>query len=106
MADFDFYVNTYLGTQIQEKAFPTLAARAAGILESYQRRFRVEGGQQAQAMAVCAMAECLQEHQRRSCHESASVGNVSVRYQAPKEKLEKQLYRAASTFLDIYRGVC
>ena len=106
MLGYDFYVNTYLGTTIQEKAFPSLAAKAAGILNSYERRFRVTGGEQAKAMAICAMAERLQEHDRRSRHESASVGSVSVRYRSPAPNLEKQLYQAAATYLDIYRGVC
>ena len=105
MADYGFYINTYLGDQIQEKAFPSLAAQAAGILDGFQRRYQVTGGENARSMAICAMAERLQEHHRRCRHAAASVGNVSVRYETPKEPLERQLYRAAATYLDIYRGV-
>lgn len=105
MANYGFYRNTYLGDQIPEKAFASLAAQAAGILAGYERHYLVSGGEDARNMAVCAMADCLLDHQRRSRHSAASVGNVSVRYEAPKQPLERQLYRAASTYLDIYRGV-
>lgn len=105
MVEYGFYVNTYLGEKIPEKAFASLAAQAAGVLGGYERHYQVSGGEDAKAMAICAMAECLQEHHRRCRHTAASVGNVSVRYETPKEPLERQLYRAASTYLDIYRGV-
>ena len=105
MVEYGFYVNTYLGEKIPEKAFASLAAQAAGVLGSYERRYQVSGGEDAKAMAVCAMAERLQEHHRLCRHTAASVGNVSVRYEVPKESLERQLYRAAATYLDIYRGV-
>ena len=105
MADYGFYVGTYLGDRIQEKAFPQLAAQAAGVLESYDRHYRVTGGEDARKMAICAMAECLQEHHRYCRHTAASVGNVSVRYEMPRESLERRLYKAASVYLDIYRGV-
>lgn len=105
MADFDFYVNTYLGDRIQEKAFPALAKRAESILQSFEGKYQVTGGEESRKMAICAMAECIQEHDRRSRHSAASVGSVSVRYEKPRESLERQLYRAAGIYLDIYRGV-
>ena len=105
MVDYDFYRNTYLGQQISEKAFESLAVEAAGVLSSYERRYQVGGGQVERKMAICAMAERLQEYRQQSRHAAASVGNVSVRYEMPKQSLEKQLYLAALTYLDIYRGV-
>lgn len=105
MADYGFYVSTYLGQQIPENAFSQLAAQAAGVLGSYERKYRVTGGEDARRMAICAMAECLQDHHRRCRHTAASVGSVSVRYDAPREPLERRLYKAAATYLDIYRGV-
>ena len=104
MVDYHFYTDRFLGERISEKAFPTLAAQAAGVLESYERRYQLSGGEESRAMAICAMAECLYDHNRHR-HESASVGSVSVRYQVPKTSLERRLYQAAGTYLDIYRGV-
>ena len=42
MVDYDFYINTYLGSAIDEKNFPAAAARAAAVLEGYQRHCRVQ----------------------------------------------------------------
>ena len=105
MPDFDFYGNTYLGERIQERAFPQLATRAAGVLGSYARSFRVTGSDTERKMAICAMAEVLQDHDRRCRHSTASVGNVSVRYEKPRQSLQTLLYQAASTYLQFYRGV-
>ena len=106
MADFDFYRNQYLGEAITEKAFPNLAQQAAATLESYERKYILSNGDEAsRKMAICAMAEVLQDHHRRTRHTAASVGSVSVHYPAPKETLERRLWKAANVYLDFYRGV-
>ena len=106
MADFDFYRNQYLGEAITEGAFPNLAQQAEVVLKSYERRYVVANSDEvSRKMALCAMAEVLQEHHRRCRHTAASVGSVRVQYAAPRESLECRLYRAASTYLDFYRGV-
>lgn len=105
MPDYDFYVNTYLGTGLSEQVFPQLAAKAASILGSYERHFRVTGSEGERKMAICAMAETLQDHDRRSRHAAASLGKASVRYEKPRQSLERALYRAAAIYLDFYRGV-
>lgn len=105
MADYDFYVNVYLGSQIPEKAFPTLAAQAAGTLAEYDRKYRVSGAETSRNMAICAMAEVLREQEKYSRHSSASLGSARVQYVQPRESLGRRLYRAANIYLDIYRGV-
>ena len=101
MPDFTFYREVYLGTAIEENAFPRLAARAQEYLQRLKRAYRVEGGEQAQAMAVCAMAECLL-NRRKPGVRAATVGGVSVQY--AEDSPELALYRAAGVYLDIYRG--
>jgi len=106
MADYDFYRNVYLGTAITEKQFPALAAQAASVLESYGRKYIVEeAGENSRKMAVCAMAEVLQNHHRVSRFTNAAVGSVSVRYEKDNVPLDRRLYQAAQVYLDIYRGV-
>ena len=102
MPDFGFYRDAYLGSAIEEKAFPRLAARAAEYLQRLKMTYRVEGGEQAQAMAVCAMAEVLHAGKKPGIR-AASVGGVSVQY--GEDCRERELYRAAAVYLDIYRGV-
>ena len=109
MVDYDFYLNGYLGSAISEAAFPEAAAEAARILEHLKCTYRVDGGEQAQKLAICAMAEVLYSHaKRRGGISSARVGAVSVHYgsiNAGDKVLSRQLYRGAATHLDIYRGV-
>lgn len=105
MVGFDFYVNTYLGSRIPEKAFPAYAQQAKGYLDRLCRLCRVEGGEESRAMALCAMAETLyQERGRGSNLVSAAVGEVSVRYGGDNRTLLGRLYEQAGIYLDIYRG--
>lgn len=110
MVDYDFYVNSYLGTAIPEKAFPGAEAQAAAVLERFRRVYQVkDSGEEARKMAVCAMAETVYANaRRRSGVTSASVGSVAVRYengQSPDKALWQELYQRACVYLDIYRGV-
>lgn len=107
MVDYDFYINTYLGSAIDEKNFPAAAARAAAVLEGYERRCRVRSpGPDSRKMAVCAMAEVLFQYGIGRLVESASIGSVSVRYNSRGgRELERALVQKAGIYLDILRGV-
>ena len=105
MVDFAFYRDAYLGSKIPENRFPQLLLRAQAFLEQLKRCYRVQGGEQAQSMALCAMAECLCDQKGQGVR-AATVGGVSVRYAEDQEKLlRRSLYQAAEVYLDIYRGV-
>ncbi|MBQ7340908.1 MAG: hypothetical protein IJW41_01905 [Oscillospiraceae bacterium] len=107
MVEYDFYVNSYLGSAIPEKAFPGMAKRAQDTLERYERLYKVvSSGEDARSMAICAMAEALYEAQRRQGLRSANVGSVTVHYEDGSAKsLNRELYQRACIYLDIYRGV-
>ena len=102
MADHDFYVNTYLGTRIPEKAWDSYARQAQACLDRLCRLCRVEGGEDAKAMALCAMADVLYRERGRENVVSSTAGEVSVRYGG--RTLLGQLYEQAGIYLDIYRG--
>lgn len=105
MANYEFYVNCYLGSAIPEKAFSGVAAQAQRFLDKLKRVYRVKSsGQQAENMAVCAMAETLWDR-RNETMASASVDSVSLHYATGKESLYLELYKKASIYVDIYRGV-
>lgn len=102
MTDYGFYVNTYLGSAIPEKAFSGVAGRAREALEGLKRRYRVHiPGDTSEKMAICAIADAIYSH--RPGLTAATVGSVSVRYNAGD--LQKQILAAARIYLDIYRGV-
>lgn len=105
MADYEYYVNCYLGNLIPEQAFSALAMRAKAYLDKLSRTFLVSGGEDERAMAVCAMAEELYRNDSRKGVASASIGGVRVQYRENAQTQESsRLYRAAAIYLDIYRG--
>ena len=107
MADYEYYVNCYLGTEIPEKAFSRLAKRAGAYLDKMKRTWLVEGGADATAMAICAMAETLQRADKCKGIAGASLGGVSVQYEPlTKAQLMRELYDQAAIYLDIFRGRC
>ena len=105
MVDYEFYVNCYMGSAIPEKAFSGLAAQAEQVLRRFQQAYRVESsGQNAENMAVCAMAESLWQNRNKGLA-SASIGSVSVQYETDPKALRRELFDKACIYLDIYRGV-
>ena len=102
--DYAFYVDTYLGSVVPEKAFDRLAARAQEQLAAFQRDFKVTGGEDARRFALCAMAEVLYAGLHRGEVRSANIGGVQVSYEN-KKPLQKRLLNAAGTYLEIYRGI-
>ena len=117
MVEYKFYAETYLGSSISDKDWSLFEARAAEQLNRYKRIYTVEAPvENAEAMAVCAMADALayfsEAQSGTGAVSSASIGSVSVSYGntanvvdlSPKGQA-KELYRCASQHLDIYRGV-
>lgn len=105
MVKYEFYVNQYLGSYIPEKAFSGVASQAEQMLVRFKQAYRVESsGQQAESMAICAMAETLWQNRNKGVT-SANIGSVSVRYETDRNALRRALYDKACIYLDIYRGV-
>lgn len=118
MVDYAFYNNNYRGNSILETDFPVFATRAQEQMDKYKRIYTVTApGEDSEAMAVCAMADTLAyftaaQNGAGGVVSSASIGSVSVSYGgaaaavdlSPKGQ-EKELYRCACQYLDIYRGV-
>lgn len=118
MVGYEFYAVMYRGGSISAQDWPGYEARAAAQLARYKRIYTVTApGEDAESMAVCAMAEALYSFDLIANGEggpvqSASIGSVSTSYGnvggaidiSPKGQA-KELYRCASLYLDIYRGV-
>lgn len=117
MVDYSVYTNTYRGSSIPEAEWPPFEKRAAEQLARYKRIYTVtvpcEG---AEDMAICAMADALAyyaavQNGTGGAVASASIGSVSVSYAgasavdfSPKAQA-RELYRCASQYLEICRGV-
>lgn len=119
MVTYEFYKSAYHGGSISDQDWPTFEARAAAQLARYKRIYTVtapEGEPDAEKMAICAMADALAYFvaaQNGGLVSSASIGSVSVSYadasggavDLSAKGQAKELYRCASQYLDIYRGV-
>ena len=112
---YGFYLETYGGSALSQAEFAEVSKRAQEQLALYERSFRVTGDAVAKKMAVCAMAEAIAYFQNAQNGEGglryAKVGTVSVSgkgiYSAvdiSPQAQEKELYRTACRYLDIYRG--
>jgi hypothetical protein len=116
MVNYCFYMHNYKGVSIDLMEWPTYEARAAAQLAQYKRIYTVTApDENAEAMAVCAMADALAyftaAQNGTGAVASASIGSVSVSYGSPSavdlspKGQARELYRCASQYLDIYRGV-
>lgn len=117
MVNYDFYANTYMGVSIDILEWPTFEAKAAAQLAYYKRIYTVTApDENAEAMAVCAMADALAYfaavQNGTNTVTSASIGSVSVTYGGASGSVDmtpkgqsRELYRCASQYLDICRGV-
>lgn len=119
MAGWDFYLNAYHGSAIPPGEWPQYRARAAAQVERYKRVYTVAApAPDSEDMAICAMAEALYSFDLLTSGEggpvqSASIGSVSASYGAAMTQAvdlsprgqARELYRCASLYLDIYRGV-
>lgn len=121
MVEFEFYKDTYMGGSISLVDWPTYEARAFAELARYKRIYTVtipDGVENAESMAICAMAEQLHgidliANGEGGAGQSTSIGSVSTSYgSAGAQAIDvtpagqaKALYRCASLYLDIYRGV-
>ena len=117
MVDYGFYTDTYKGASIQPLDWDLFEKQAASQLDKYKRIYTVTAPEEhSEAMAVCAMADALAyftaaQNGTAGAVNSASIGSVSVSYGSasgvdlsPKGQ-ERELYRCACQYLDIYRGV-
>lgn len=117
MVDFQFYQETYRGTSLSSEELQIFGKRASEQLARYKRIYTVTApDENAEAMAVCAMADalayfCAAQNGSGGSVASASIGSVSVSYGSgqavdcsPKAQ-ERELMRCAKLYLDIYRGV-
>lgn len=111
------YRGASLDGQIPDTEWEYFSSQAIAKLEHYKRIYTVISPDElAEKMAVCAMADALfyfANAQNGTANlASASIGSVSVNYNAQKDvdlspkAQERELYRCASQYLEIYRGVC
>ena len=121
MVNHEFYKSRYRGNSIPEREWPVFEAKAAARLARYKRIYTVtvpEGEPDAESMAVCAMADALAyftavQNGAGGPVASASIGSVSVSYAGASggavdlsaKGQERELYRCATLYLEIYRGV-
>lgn len=119
--DYAYYTGRYNGGSIPYEDWAEYEARAKEILSRYKRVYTVsvtDDEPEGEQLAVCAMADALHTFDLIASGEagpvkSASIGSVKTEYGSIGTAVDispsgqaKELYRCASIYLDIYRGVC
>ena len=105
MVTYAFYRDVFLGSRLEEDTFPGMIAQAERWVQKLERTYQVEPvGKDSRELAVCAVAETLDENLADRDVIQSTVGKVSIRY-SEKKSLERKLYRSAAVFLKICRGV-
>ena len=112
---YRFYRETYRGSGLSAEEFPQFLARAQDYLAGLKSRYVTQGDETAEKMALCALADAMAYYDAARNGQGglryASVGTVSVSgkgvYSAvdisPRAQ-ERELYRRAGRYLQIYRG--
>lgn len=116
--DYEFYRSRYNGGSIPDGEWGDYETRARAQLNRYKRIYTVTVPQDepdAEKLAVCAMADAMHNFDLIANGEggvqSASIGSVSASYGGQQTvdispaAQSMELYRCASMYLDIYRGV-
>jgi hypothetical protein len=90
-ADYDFYIDTYLGTSIVEADFPALALRASQHIDNltFGRAATDTDNETAIKNAMCAIAEELQRQDNADGVDgvtSETQGRYSVSYGATSSR--------------------
>ena len=110
-----FYRDVYRGSSLSGEELPELLARSEDWLKALERKYRVTGAEESRKMALCALAETMSyfdaAQNGKGALRYASVGTVSISGKGIYEMLdispaalEKELYRVAGRYLEIYRG--
>ena len=116
--DYEFYRSRYNGGSIPDDEWADYETRAMAQLNRYKRIYTVtvpKDEPDAEKLAVCAMADAMHNFDlianREGGVQSASIGSVSTSYGGQQTvdispvAQSMELYRCASMYLDIYRGV-
>lgn len=113
MTEYKFYRETYLGDSIPEADFPRLAKRAGEQLSKYKRVYTVNSPEEdSEELAICAIADAMYYFEvaaNGGIVTSSSIGSVSSSQQVQTIDIstkaqEREFYRCARLYLDIYRG--
>lgn len=110
--EYNFYLTRYGGNSLSYEDFIRIFPKASAKLSRYERIYTVKGSEDERKKALCSMTDALYYFECVSngmIVTSSSVGSVSSSAAAPQTDLsahgqERELYRCASEYLEIYRG--
>lgn len=111
MPGYEFYCTEFHGCSIPDEDFCAYASRANAEIKRLERQYTVKGTDKEREFAVCAVADVLYYFDNAmsgGAVKSASIGSVSesgVDIDTSVRAQRKELYNAASIYLEIYRGV-
>lgn len=111
MPGYEFYCTKFYGCSIPEEDFCTYASRANAEINRLEKRYTVKCTDDERKLAVCAVADVLYYFDNAlsgAAVKSATIGSVSesgADIDTSVKAQKKEIYNAASLYLEIYRGV-
>ena len=110
MLGYEFYRTKFNGCSIPDDEFASYYHRAKQELERLKRFYTVTGTDEAQKLAVCAVADVLFyfDNVINGQNKSVSIGSVSesgTTVDVSIKAQKKEIYSAVCLYLDVYRGV-
>ena len=99
LADFDYYVSEYGGTELDSGSFKQLSLRASALVNSYTFGRAEASELDAVKDAVCAVAEVIHRHEKNKNIKSENNDGYSVTYSEQECKLSDDIYNTVMTHL-------
>ncbi|MEG2428601.1 MAG: hypothetical protein RSB58_09265 [Clostridium sp.] len=98
MVDYSFYKDKYGGSIIPESAWLCLVRKTEARLQEFTFNRLTEPWSDLAKYALCEMAECIYDSDKRDGKSSENTDGYSVSYDVLKSVTSK-LYSIASTYL-------
>ncbi len=106
-ADYDYYVNVYMGVALTRDRFDRLIGTASAKIDGICGGID-ENNTECVKLAACAVCDVLEEFAGREYISSESSDGYSVAYCLDTDTQNRRIYEAARVYLDdelLYRGI-
>lgn len=104
MTDYEYYKKHFAMRTIPEEYFDGAVQRARVVLKKIESTYKVKKCNLTEELALYRMAEEIHRDDMWQNVAQRTIGSVTIRYADPRP-LNTRLFKIASQYIDIYRGV-
>ena len=106
-AEFNYYSDVYLGSEVNENEFSRYAESASRWIDRFITKEDFEINEQIK-MAVCAVCDVLKKYEGRAGIQREDNDGYSISYDCNAQSMEMRIYNAIRLYADdelFYRGL-